>query len=48
MNVGHHGLAAALRGFVELTRPGNVVAAGVLTFTGSFVASGVGPRDRRR
>ena len=42
MNVGHHGLAAALRGFVELTRPGNVVAAGVLTFTGSFVASGVG------
>ena len=42
MDVGHHGPAAALRGFVELTRPGNVVAAGVLTFTGSFVASGFG------
>jgi geranylgeranylglycerol-phosphate geranylgeranyltransferase len=42
MDVGNHGPAAALRGFVELTRPGNVVAAGVLTFTGSFVASGFG------
>jgi geranylgeranylglycerol-phosphate geranylgeranyltransferase len=27
-----------LRGFLELTRPGNAVAAGVLTFTGAFVA----------
>lgn len=26
-------------GFLELTRPGNAVAAGVLTFTGAFVAS---------
>ncbi|GAB3416679.1 geranylgeranylglycerol-phosphate geranylgeranyltransferase [Haloparvum alkalitolerans] len=26
------------RGFLELTRPGNAVAAGVLTFTGAFVA----------
>lgn len=42
MDVGHHGSAAAIRGFVELTRPGNVVAAGVLTFTGSFVAGGAG------
>ena len=42
MKAGEHGPAAALRGFLELTRPGNVVAAGVLTFTGSFVASGFG------
>ena len=27
-----------LRGLLELTRPGNAVAAGVLTFTGAFVA----------
>ncbi|ELZ98991.1 prenyltransferase [Haloferax mucosum ATCC BAA-1512] len=31
-------LGARARGFVELTRPGNAVAAGVLTFTGAFVA----------
>ena len=30
------------RGFLELTRPANAVAAGVLTFTGAFVAGGVG------
>jgi geranylgeranylglycerol-phosphate geranylgeranyltransferase len=30
----------ALSGFLELTRPGNAIAAGVLTFTGSFVAGG--------
>lgn len=29
-----------LRGLVELTRPGNTVAAGVLTFIGAFVAGG--------
>lgn len=29
------------RGLLELTRPGNTVSAGVLTFTGSFVAAGV-------
>jgi geranylgeranylglycerol-phosphate geranylgeranyltransferase len=29
-----------VRGLLELTRPGNVVAAGVLTFIGSFVAVG--------
>jgi geranylgeranylglycerol-phosphate geranylgeranyltransferase len=28
------------RGYLELTRPGNAVAAGVLTFTGAFVAGG--------
>jgi geranylgeranylglycerol-phosphate geranylgeranyltransferase len=32
------GLGARLRGFVELTRPVNSIAAGVLTFIGSFVA----------
>ncbi|KTG07492.1 geranylgeranylglycerol-phosphate geranylgeranyltransferase [Haloferax profundi] len=31
-------LGARARGFVELTRPGNALAAGVLTFTGAFVA----------
>ncbi|AFK19208.1 geranylgeranylglycerol-phosphate geranylgeranyltransferase [Haloferax mediterranei ATCC 33500] len=31
-------LGARARGFVELTRPGNAIAAGVLTFTGAFVA----------
>jgi geranylgeranylglycerol-phosphate geranylgeranyltransferase len=30
-----------VRGLVELTRPGNVVAASVLTFTGAFVAAGL-------
>jgi geranylgeranylglycerol-phosphate geranylgeranyltransferase len=30
------------RGLLELTRPGNAVAAGVLTFIGAFVAGGVG------
>lgn len=29
-----------LRGFLELARPGNAIAAGVLTFTGAFVAGG--------
>ncbi|MFB6092926.1 MAG: geranylgeranylglycerol-phosphate geranylgeranyltransferase [Haloquadratum sp.] len=29
------------RGLLELTRPGNAVAAGVLTFTGAFVAAGL-------
>jgi len=33
---------AILGGLLELTRPGNAVAAGVLTFTGSFVAAGFG------
>lgn len=28
------------RGFVELTRPGNVIAAGFLTFIGAFIADG--------
>ncbi|MGB9987847.1 geranylgeranylglycerol-phosphate geranylgeranyltransferase [Salarchaeum japonicum] len=31
---------STVRGAVELTRPGNVVAAGVLTFVGAFVAGG--------
>ncbi|ESS08891.1 MAG: geranylgeranylglycerol-phosphate geranylgeranyltransferase [uncultured archaeon A07HN63] len=30
-----------LRAWLELTRPGNAVAAGVLTFTGAFVSGGV-------
>ncbi|WP_049987964.1 geranylgeranylglycerol-phosphate geranylgeranyltransferase [Halobellus rufus] len=30
-----------LRGLLDLTRPGNAVAAGVLTFTGAFVAAGL-------
>ena len=42
MKPGERRSAAALRGFLDLTRPGNVVAAGVLTFTGSFVAAGFG------
>jgi geranylgeranylglycerol-phosphate geranylgeranyltransferase len=42
MKLGTRGPTAALRGLLELTRPGNVVAAGVLTFTGSFVAGGFG------
>jgi geranylgeranylglycerol-phosphate geranylgeranyltransferase len=42
MNVGTRGLTATLKGLFELTRPGNAVAAGVLTFTGSFVAAGFG------
>ncbi|XVH31292.1 geranylgeranylglycerol-phosphate geranylgeranyltransferase [Haloferacaceae archaeon DSL9] len=33
-------LGARARGLVELTRPGNVIAAGLLTFTGAFVAGG--------
>jgi geranylgeranylglycerol-phosphate geranylgeranyltransferase len=32
------------RGLLELTRPGNAVAAGVLTFIGAFVAAGLPPR----
>jgi geranylgeranylglycerol-phosphate geranylgeranyltransferase len=31
------------RGLLELTRPGNAVAAGVLTFIGAFVATGMAP-----
>lgn len=31
-----------LRGLLDLMRPGNVVAAGVLTFTGAYVAGGLG------
>jgi geranylgeranylglycerol-phosphate geranylgeranyltransferase len=31
-------LGATARGLLELTRPGNAVAAGVLTFTGAYVA----------
>ena len=42
MNAGRGGPKAALRGFLELTRPGNTLAAGILTFTGSFVAAGFG------
>ena len=42
MSTGERDPAVLLRGLVELTRPGNVVAAGVLTATGSFVASGFG------
>ncbi|RBI59792.1 geranylgeranylglycerol-phosphate geranylgeranyltransferase [halophilic archaeon] len=29
-----------IRGLIELTRPGNAIASGVLTFTGAFVAQG--------
>jgi geranylgeranylglycerol-phosphate geranylgeranyltransferase len=32
------------RGLLELTRPGNAIAAGVLTFTGAFVAAGFASR----
>jgi geranylgeranylglycerol-phosphate geranylgeranyltransferase len=32
---------ASARGLLELTRPGNAVAAGLLTFVGAFVAGGV-------
>ncbi|GGI98632.1 geranylgeranylglycerol-phosphate geranylgeranyltransferase [Halobellus salinus] len=42
MDAGEGGAAAVFRGLFELTRPGNVAAAGALTFTGSFVASGFG------
>jgi geranylgeranylglycerol-phosphate geranylgeranyltransferase len=35
-------VAETIRGLVELTRPSNSVAAGVLTFLGAFVAGGVG------
>ncbi len=35
------GVTGAVRGYVEVTRPGNALAAGVLTFTGAFVAGGV-------
>jgi len=34
-------VGARIRGYVEVTRPGNAVAAGVLTFVGAFVAGGV-------
>ncbi|SEK70871.1 geranylgeranylglycerol-phosphate geranylgeranyltransferase [Haloferax larsenii] len=33
-------LGVRARGFLELTRPGNAIAAGVLTFTGAIVAGG--------
>jgi geranylgeranylglycerol-phosphate geranylgeranyltransferase len=33
-----------LRAWLELTRPGNAIAAGVLTFTGAFVSGGVTTR----
>ncbi|RLM53697.1 geranylgeranylglycerol-phosphate geranylgeranyltransferase [Halobellus sp. Atlit-31R] len=42
MGSGDGAPTATLRGLLELTRPGNAVAAGVLTFTGAFVASGFG------
>ncbi|NHN40041.1 geranylgeranylglycerol-phosphate geranylgeranyltransferase [Halorubellus sp. JP-L1] len=35
-------VGATVRGLVEMTRPSNSVAAGVLTFVGAFVAGGVG------
>ncbi|WP_433632887.1 geranylgeranylglycerol-phosphate geranylgeranyltransferase [Halomicrococcus sp. NG-SE-24] len=35
-------LAERVRGLVELTRPGNAIASGVLTFTGAFIAEGSG------
>jgi len=35
-------VAVRTRACIELTRPGNAVAAGLLTFTGAFVAGGVG------
>jgi len=34
-------VGARVRGYVEVTRPGNAVAAAVLTFVGAFVAGGV-------
>ena len=40
MNDGAGDPTDALAGLLELTRPGNAIAAGVLTFTGSFVAAG--------
>ncbi|WP_144900996.1 geranylgeranylglycerol-phosphate geranylgeranyltransferase [Halobellus captivus] len=41
MNADGPATAETLRGLLDLTRPGNTVAAGVLTFTGAFVAAGV-------
>jgi geranylgeranylglycerol-phosphate geranylgeranyltransferase len=38
---GDGSVSGTVRGLVELTRPGNVVAASVLTFTGAFVAAGL-------
>lgn len=38
------GIGESVRGLVELTRPGNVVAASVLAFTGAYVAVGL-PRS---
>ncbi|WP_363466136.1 geranylgeranylglycerol-phosphate geranylgeranyltransferase [Halogeometricum borinquense] len=35
------GAAETARGLLELTRPGNIFSAGILTFTGSFVGAGV-------
>ncbi|WP_396612714.1 geranylgeranylglycerol-phosphate geranylgeranyltransferase [Haloferax sp. S1W] len=34
-------LGVRTRGFLQLTRPGNAIAAGVLTFTGAIVAGGI-------
>lgn len=38
-------LGERVRGLVEITRPGNAITAGILTFTGAFVARGVGVVD---
>ena len=38
-------LGERLRGLLDLTRPGNAVAAGVLTFSGGFVALGLAEVD---
>lgn len=38
MGRGHASGGMRLRGYLELTRPGNAVAAGLLTFVGAFVA----------
>jgi len=46
MEAGDDRPVAAIRGLLELTRPGNVVAAGVLAFTGAFVAAGFGAAAR--
>jgi geranylgeranylglycerol-phosphate geranylgeranyltransferase len=40
MDSGGRTATATLRGLLDLTRPGNAIAAGVLTFTGAFVARG--------
>ncbi|MFB6251940.1 MAG: geranylgeranylglycerol-phosphate geranylgeranyltransferase [Halobellus sp.] len=40
MDTGRRTATATLRGLLDLTRLGNAIAAGVLTFTGAFVAQG--------